>query len=149
MPAAKPGEFGRRAVEAVRLGEKQVAQIADELGISESGVDGLAGALSVAGRDGRIPAHLARGWHTTPAAACDRALMSSFPRDGPGVREGVRPLAAGPKAGRPTPGQLPMVGSWSVSFVGSRISAMWCAAARTREAVALMIAVSAFDHPAM
>lgn len=38
MPAAKPEEFRRRAVELARLGEKPVAQIAKELGISESGL---------------------------------------------------------------------------------------------------------------
>lgn len=38
MPAAKPVEFRRRAVELARLGEKPVAQIAKDLGISESGL---------------------------------------------------------------------------------------------------------------
>ena len=38
MPAAKPPEFRRRAVELAREGLKPVAQIADDLGISESGL---------------------------------------------------------------------------------------------------------------
>lgn len=38
MPAAKPEEFRRRAVELARLGEKPVAEIAKDLGISESGL---------------------------------------------------------------------------------------------------------------
>jgi transposase len=38
MPAAKPEEFRRRAVELVRLGQKPVAQIAKDLGVSESGL---------------------------------------------------------------------------------------------------------------
>ena len=36
MPAAKPPEFRRRAVELARRGEQPVAQIAKDLGISES-----------------------------------------------------------------------------------------------------------------
>lgn len=36
MPAAKPPEFRRRAVELARLGEQPVARIAKDLGISES-----------------------------------------------------------------------------------------------------------------
>lgn len=36
MPAPHPPEFRRRAVELARLGEQPVAQIAKELGISES-----------------------------------------------------------------------------------------------------------------
>jgi transposase-like protein len=36
MPAPKPPEFRRRAVELVRLGEQPVAKIARDLGISES-----------------------------------------------------------------------------------------------------------------
>ena len=36
MPAAKPPEFRRRAVELARLREKPIAQIAKDLGISES-----------------------------------------------------------------------------------------------------------------
>lgn len=36
MPAAKPPEFRRRAVELARAGDKPVATIAAELGISES-----------------------------------------------------------------------------------------------------------------
>lgn len=36
MPAAKPPEFRRRAVELARLKEKPIAQIASDLGISES-----------------------------------------------------------------------------------------------------------------
>ena len=36
MPAPKPPEFRRRAVELARLREKPVAQIAKDLGISES-----------------------------------------------------------------------------------------------------------------
>jgi transposase-like protein len=36
MPAAKPPEFRRRAVELVRRGEQSVPQIAKDLGISES-----------------------------------------------------------------------------------------------------------------
>ena len=38
MPAAKPVEFRRRAVELAREGDKPVAQIAKDLGISESGL---------------------------------------------------------------------------------------------------------------
>ncbi len=38
MPAAKPEEFRRRAVELARLGAKPVAQIARDLGVSESGL---------------------------------------------------------------------------------------------------------------
>jgi transposase-like protein len=38
MPAAKPEEFRRRAVELARSGEKPVAQIAKDLGISETGL---------------------------------------------------------------------------------------------------------------
>jgi transposase-like protein len=38
MPAPKPPEFRRRAVELARLREKPIAQIAKELGISESGL---------------------------------------------------------------------------------------------------------------
>ncbi len=38
MPAAKPAEFRRRAVELARSGDKPVAQIAADLGISESGL---------------------------------------------------------------------------------------------------------------
>jgi len=36
MPAAHPPEFRRRAVDLARLGETPVAQIAKDLGISES-----------------------------------------------------------------------------------------------------------------
>ena len=36
MPAAKPPEFRRRAVELARLREQPVAQVAKDLGISES-----------------------------------------------------------------------------------------------------------------
>jgi transposase len=36
MPAAKPPEFRRRAVELARGGDQPVAQIAKDLGISES-----------------------------------------------------------------------------------------------------------------
>ena len=36
MPAAKPPEFRRRAVELARQGEQPVAKIAKDLGISES-----------------------------------------------------------------------------------------------------------------
>ncbi|MBB2769112.1 transposase [Mycolicibacterium monacense] len=36
MPAAHPEEFRRRAVELARLREKPIAQIAKDLGISES-----------------------------------------------------------------------------------------------------------------
>lgn len=36
MPAPHPPEFRRRAVELVRLGQQPVAQIARDLGISES-----------------------------------------------------------------------------------------------------------------
>jgi transposase len=36
MPAAKPPEFRRRAVELARRGDEPVAQIAKDLGISES-----------------------------------------------------------------------------------------------------------------
>ena len=36
MPAPRPPEFRRRAVELARLGEHPVAQIAKDLGISES-----------------------------------------------------------------------------------------------------------------
>ncbi len=38
MPAAKPEEFRRRAVELARLGQKPVAEIAKDLGVSESGL---------------------------------------------------------------------------------------------------------------
>jgi transposase len=38
MPAAKPAEFRRRAVELARLGQKPVAEIAKDLGVSESGL---------------------------------------------------------------------------------------------------------------
>ena len=38
MPAAKPLEFRRRAVELAREGDKPVVQIARDLGISESGL---------------------------------------------------------------------------------------------------------------
>lgn len=38
MPAARPLEFRRRAVELAREGSKPVAQIARDLGISESGL---------------------------------------------------------------------------------------------------------------
>jgi transposase-like protein len=38
MPAAKPLEFRRRAVELAREGDKPVAQVARDLGISESGL---------------------------------------------------------------------------------------------------------------
>jgi transposase-like protein len=38
MPAAKPLEFKRRAVELAREGDKPVAQVARDLGISESGL---------------------------------------------------------------------------------------------------------------
>ncbi|MCW2616057.1 MAG: transposase family protein [Frankiales bacterium] len=36
MPAAKPPEFRRRAVELARAGDQPVAKIASDLGISES-----------------------------------------------------------------------------------------------------------------
>ena len=36
MPAPKPPEFRRRALDLVRLGEQPVARIAKDLGISES-----------------------------------------------------------------------------------------------------------------
>ena len=36
MPGAYPPEFRRRAVELARLGEKPVAQIAEDLGISDA-----------------------------------------------------------------------------------------------------------------
>jgi transposase len=36
MPAAKPPEFRRRAVELARLREQPIAKIAKDLGISES-----------------------------------------------------------------------------------------------------------------
>lgn len=36
MPAAKPPEFRRRAVELARSGQQPVAQVAKDLGISES-----------------------------------------------------------------------------------------------------------------
>ncbi|MDP9026120.1 MAG: transposase [Actinomycetota bacterium] len=38
MPGAKPEEFRRRAVELARSGQKPVAEIARDLGISESGL---------------------------------------------------------------------------------------------------------------
>ena len=38
VPAAKPVEFRRRAVELAREGSKPVAEIAKDLGISESGL---------------------------------------------------------------------------------------------------------------
>ena len=39
MPGAYPPEFRRRAVELARLREKPVAQIAEELGISDATLD--------------------------------------------------------------------------------------------------------------
>jgi transposase len=36
MPAPRPPEFCRRAVELARAGEQPIAQIAKDLGISES-----------------------------------------------------------------------------------------------------------------
>lgn len=38
MPAAKPAEFKKRAVDLARQGDKPVAEIARDLGISESGL---------------------------------------------------------------------------------------------------------------
>jgi transposase len=38
MPAARPEEFRRRAVELARLREKPIAQIAKDLGVAESGL---------------------------------------------------------------------------------------------------------------
>lgn len=38
MPAARPAEFKKRAVELARQGDKPVAQIARDLGVSESGL---------------------------------------------------------------------------------------------------------------
>lgn len=38
MPAVRPEEFRRRAVELARLREKPIAQIAKDLGIAESGL---------------------------------------------------------------------------------------------------------------
>jgi transposase len=38
MPAPKPVEFKRRAVELARQGDKPVSQIARDLGVSESGL---------------------------------------------------------------------------------------------------------------
>jgi transposase len=38
MPAPKPAEFRRRAVELARLRQKPIAQIAKDLGIAESGL---------------------------------------------------------------------------------------------------------------
>lgn len=38
MPAPKPAEFKKRAVELARSGDKPVAEIARDLGISESGL---------------------------------------------------------------------------------------------------------------
>ena len=38
MPAAKPEEFRRRAVELARLGQKPEAKIAKNLGVSEPGL---------------------------------------------------------------------------------------------------------------
>jgi transposase len=38
MPAAKPPEFRRRAVELARRGDQPIAQIAKDLGIAESGL---------------------------------------------------------------------------------------------------------------
>jgi transposase-like protein len=38
MPAPKPVEFKRRAVELARQGDKPVAEIARDLGVSESGL---------------------------------------------------------------------------------------------------------------
>ena len=40
MPAPRPEEFRRRAVELARLREKPIAQIAKDLGIAESGLRG-------------------------------------------------------------------------------------------------------------
>ena len=38
MPAAKPAEFRKRAVDLAREGSKPIVQVARELGISESGL---------------------------------------------------------------------------------------------------------------
>jgi transposase len=38
MPAPRPEEFRRRAVELARLREKPIAQIAKDLGVAESGL---------------------------------------------------------------------------------------------------------------
>ncbi len=38
MPAPKPVEFKRRAVELARQGDKPVAEVARDLGVSESGL---------------------------------------------------------------------------------------------------------------
>jgi transposase len=38
MPAAKPPEFRRRAVELARKGDQPIAQIAKDLGVAESGL---------------------------------------------------------------------------------------------------------------
>jgi len=38
MPAAKPAEFRKRAVDLAREGSKPIVQLARELGISESGL---------------------------------------------------------------------------------------------------------------
>lgn len=38
MPAAKPAEFKKRAVDLARQGDKPVAEIARDLGVSESGL---------------------------------------------------------------------------------------------------------------
>ena len=51
MPASHPEEFRRRAVELARLREKPIAQIAKDIGISESGSSRLAVALVPAGCD--------------------------------------------------------------------------------------------------
>ena len=40
MPAAKPPEFRRRAVELARRGDQPIAKIAKDLGIAESGLRG-------------------------------------------------------------------------------------------------------------
>ena len=38
MPAAKPAEFRKRAVDLAREGSRPIAQLARELGVSESGL---------------------------------------------------------------------------------------------------------------
>jgi transposase len=38
MPAARPAEFKKRAVDLARQGDKPVAEIARDLGVSESGL---------------------------------------------------------------------------------------------------------------
>ncbi|QGG39917.1 transposase [Aeromicrobium yanjiei] len=51
MPAAKPEEFRRRAVELARSGDCPVAEIAKDLGVSESGLRRLTAQAEVEAGD--------------------------------------------------------------------------------------------------